>query len=202
MATLNCVACEAIREIDPSLVSDGWTDTECASFANNTGLSPSSGNDDATDLEYMNDCLLGNLEVELDGYDVCDWKTFMGRLLPNLWTLFSANKCAIGGLWENINSSNPSSSSTAPHSVVTADIPIESLAVNDSTVYAINLTAQNGLSPTGVLGYSFDVTSGLVSHLSLYRMDVDDSGNLRVGIANNDTDVAFVGTLHVKVLYM
>lgn len=103
MAKVNCDACSEIRELDPNLVVNGWSDTECASFKNDTGLSPSSGHNDCTDLELMNDCLIGNLDAEVDAYEVCDWKTFMHRFLPNLWTLFSAIKCAICGIWTNIH---------------------------------------------------------------------------------------------------
>lgn len=103
MAKVNCDACSEIRELDPNLVVNGWSSTECASMANDTGLSPSSGHNDCTDLELMNDCLIGNLDAEVDSYEVCDWKTFMHRFLPNLWTLFSAIKCAICGIWTNIH---------------------------------------------------------------------------------------------------
>lgn len=102
MANINCEACSEIREIDANLIVNGWSDTECASFKNNTGLSPSSGHDDCTDLENMNDCLIGNLESEVDAYDVCDWKTFMKKFIPNLWTVISAIKCAICGLWTRL----------------------------------------------------------------------------------------------------
>ena len=51
MANVNCEACEEIRQVDPNLIVNGFGDTECASLKNNTGLSPSSGNDDCTDLK-------------------------------------------------------------------------------------------------------------------------------------------------------
>lgn len=103
MANVNCEACTEIRELDPNLVANGWSNTECTSFKNDTGLDPSNGHNDCTDLELMNDCLIGNLDVEVDKYEVCDWKEFMHKFLPNLWTMLSAIKCALCGIWTNIH---------------------------------------------------------------------------------------------------
>lgn len=104
MANYNCEACESIRQTDPNLIVNGIGDTEVASLKNDTGLSASSGHNDCTDLNNLNDCLIGNQEHELDGYEVCDWKTFMKRLIPNLWTTLKAIISAICGLWTNIHS--------------------------------------------------------------------------------------------------
>lgn len=104
MANLNCEACESIRQDDPNLIVNGFTDTECASLQNNTGLNPSSGNDDCEDLNNLNDCLVGNMETEVDAYDVCDWKTFMKKFIPNVWTVLKAMICAICGLWTQLTS--------------------------------------------------------------------------------------------------
>lgn len=103
MANVNCEACSEIRTIDPNLMVNGWTETECTSFKNDTGLNPSSGHNDCTDLELMNDCLIGNLDAEVDAYEVCDWKPFMHKFIPNLWTVISAIKCALCGLWTNVH---------------------------------------------------------------------------------------------------
>lgn len=98
--TISCEACEEIRQNDPSFVVNGLGDTECASLQNNTGLSPSSGNDDCEDLNNLNDCLVGNMATEVDAYDVCDWKTFMKKFIPNVWTTLKGIICAICGLWK------------------------------------------------------------------------------------------------------
>lgn len=103
MANVNCEACSEIREIDGNLLVNGWSNTECTSFKNDKGLSPSSGHNDCTDLDLMDDCLIGNLDAEIDAYEVCDWKEFMHKLIPNLWTMFKAIGCAICGLWTNIH---------------------------------------------------------------------------------------------------
>lgn len=103
MATMNCEACDELRQVDPNLIVNGLGDTECTSLGNDTGLSPSSGNNDCTDLNNLNDCLVGNMETEVEAYDVCDWKTFMKNFIPNVWTTFKAIICAICGIWTNIH---------------------------------------------------------------------------------------------------
>lgn len=100
MANMNCSACEDLRQVDPNLIVNGFGDDECNSLQNNTGLSPSSGNDDCTDLNNMNDCLVGNMATEIESYDVCDWKTFMKKFIPNVWTTIKGIICAICGLWK------------------------------------------------------------------------------------------------------
>lgn len=102
MANINCDACSDLRNDAPNVVVNGITDTECASLKNNTGLSPSSGNDDCKDLDNLNDCLIGNLEGEIEAYDVCEWKPFMKKFLPNLWTVLKGIICAVCGVWTNI----------------------------------------------------------------------------------------------------
>lgn len=103
MAELNCSACEDIRQIDPNFVVNGFGDDECTSMKNDTGLVASSGNDDFNDLNLMNDCLVGNPGAEVDAYDVCDWKAFMKKFIPNLWTTLKGIICAIGGMWTFIH---------------------------------------------------------------------------------------------------
>lgn len=103
MAELNCSACDEIRQIDPNFVVNGFGDDECTSLQNDTGLVTTSGNDDFTDLNLMNDCLVGNMGAEIPSYDVCDWKTYMKKFVPNLWTTLKGIICAIGGIWTNIH---------------------------------------------------------------------------------------------------
>lgn len=99
MANTNCAACEELRNDAPNLIVNGITNTEIASLKNNTGFNPSSGNDDCTDLNNANDCFIGNMEAEVDAYDVCDWKPFMKRYIPNEWTVNKSIISAICGLW-------------------------------------------------------------------------------------------------------
>lgn len=102
MAKPNCSACDELREKAPNLIVNGLGDTECTSLANNTGLNPSSGNDDCDDLHNLNDCLIGNMEQEIDAYDVCDWKEYMRKFVENTWTVFKGIICAICGIWTRI----------------------------------------------------------------------------------------------------
>lgn len=103
MAKVNCNSCDELREKSPNLIVNGLGDTECTSLANNTGLNPSSGNDDCDDLHNLNDCLIGNMEQEIDAYDVCDWKDYMRKYVENSWTVFKGIICAVCGLWTNIH---------------------------------------------------------------------------------------------------
>ena len=102
MANTNCNSCEELRQDAPSLIVNGFDETMEASLMNNTGLNPSSGNDDCTDLNNMNDCLVGNMEEEVDLYEVCDWKPFMKNFIPNVWTTLKGIISAICGLWTNV----------------------------------------------------------------------------------------------------
>ena len=103
MADLNCTACEEIKQEVPSLVTNGLSSAMCASLQNDTGLKASSGNDDCEDLNNLNDCLVGNMETEIDRYDVCEWKPFTKKLIDNGWTTLKAMICAICGIWTNIH---------------------------------------------------------------------------------------------------
>lgn len=103
MIDYSCSACDELRQTDPNFVVNGLGDTECASLGNNTGLNPSSGNDDCEDLNAMNDCLVKNMETEIDSYNVCNWKEYMKALVDNLWTMFKGIICSICGLWERVS---------------------------------------------------------------------------------------------------
>lgn len=99
MIDYSCSACDELRQTAPNFVVNGITDTECTSLGNNTGLNPSSGHDDCEDLNNMNDCLVKNMETEINSYTVCSWKDYMKALVNNLWTMFKGIICAICGLW-------------------------------------------------------------------------------------------------------
>lgn len=104
MAELNCSACEDLRQTSAEFIVNGLTDDMCTSLGNDTGLNPSDDHNDCTDLNNLNDCLVGNMATEIDAYDVCDWKTFMKKYIPNVWTVTHAIICAICGIWTNIHS--------------------------------------------------------------------------------------------------
>lgn len=99
MANYSCSSCDDLRTSAPNFVVNGITDTECTSLKNNTGLNPSSGHSDCTDLDDINDCLVGNMAEEAEAYDICDWKEYIKKFVPNVWTTIKAIICAICGLW-------------------------------------------------------------------------------------------------------
>lgn len=102
MADYNCSACDELRADAPNLIVNGITNTECTSLKNNTGLSPSSGNDNCEDLDNLNDCLVGNMSAELESFDVCEWKPFMRKFVPNVWTVLKALICSECGIWPRL----------------------------------------------------------------------------------------------------
>lgn len=102
MAIQNCSACSDIRETAPELFVNGLTDDMITSLQNNTGLSTTNDNDDCDDLNNMTDCLIGNMEPEIDSYEVCDWKEYMRNFVPNVWTVLKGIVAAICGLWTRL----------------------------------------------------------------------------------------------------
>lgn len=104
MANTNCESCNNLKTYSPNVVVNGMGNTECASLKNDTGLNPSSGHNDCTDLDHMNNCFVGTLEDEIENYEVCDWRDFAKMLVGNLWNVNKAIICAICGIWSNIHS--------------------------------------------------------------------------------------------------
>lgn len=101
-ATRNCDACSDLQENSADFVQNGVTDAVCNSLKNNTGFNTSSENDNCTDLNNANDCLIGNMEDEIDSYDMCDWKEYMRNFVHNLWNVLKAMICSMCGLWTNV----------------------------------------------------------------------------------------------------
>lgn len=98
----NCSACNDLRKSSPEFTQKGVTETVCTSLKNNTGFNPSNDTEDFDDLYDAVDCLVCNMDDELPAYDVCDWKEFMKKLIPNLCNTLKAIVCAIGGIWTKI----------------------------------------------------------------------------------------------------
>ena len=172
MANLNCDACEELRQVDPMLMINGLGDTECASLQNDTGLVTTSGNTDCEDLNDMNDCLVGNMATEVDAYDVCDWKSFMKKFIPNLWTTLKGIICAICGIWTNVHNlwsriANINQSITIINNEI-ADMPKDIMFADVSKVATIrpgypagdvnriNIAAArtDGYVPVGIVGWN------------------------------------------------
>lgn len=104
MSNLNCSACSELNDHASEFVQNGVTETVCTSLKNNTGFNPSLTTiiDDCEDLDLANDCLIGMMAKELDMYDICDWKEFMKKFIPNVNQVIKAGICAMCGLWDKV----------------------------------------------------------------------------------------------------
>lgn len=105
MSTINCEACSELRENAPDFVQNGVTTEICNSLANDTGLNPNltSLHTDAEDLHNVNDCLIGSMDSAIEAYDVCDWKEYMHKFVPNLYEFNKAMICSLGGVWSYLH---------------------------------------------------------------------------------------------------
>lgn len=102
MSQQSCSACNDLREYAPEFVVNGVTDNVCENLADNVGLSGAQNHTDCDDLHDVNDCLIGNMDDEVDGFEVCDWKDFMHQYIPNDYETNKALICALCGAWEKI----------------------------------------------------------------------------------------------------
>lgn len=102
-ATKDCGACKKLRNKSSELIISGVTSTICTNLKNNKGIALDDGAGDCTDLDQMNDCLVGNMEDELNAYEVCDWKRYMRKFVRNLWNMLRAMICAICGIWTTLD---------------------------------------------------------------------------------------------------
>lgn len=100
----SCKACDDLRTSSSEFMLNGVTPTVCTSLKNDTGFNPASGHNDCTDLDDANDCLIGTMEDEIEAYDVCDWKEYMKKFVPNVYNVIKAIICAICGLWTKVHS--------------------------------------------------------------------------------------------------
>ena len=97
-----CAACEELREQDPNLIANGFTDENCTNLTEDKGLTGEST--DCEDLNMLNDCLIESMEDEAEISDVCDWREYMKKFVPNVWTVFKGLICAVCGLWTAVRS--------------------------------------------------------------------------------------------------
>lgn len=102
-AKKSCEACSDLQENSAEFVLNGVTDNVHHALLNDDGFNTASDNNDCEDLNNANDCLIGNMEDEVDAYDVCGWKDFMPDLIHNIWTVIKAIISAICGLWLRVN---------------------------------------------------------------------------------------------------
>ena len=103
MSSKNCSACNDLREYAPGFVQNGTTDAVCTKLSQNKGLSGYDGHDDCDDLHDVNDCLIGNMDDELDSFEICEWPDFMHQLIPNMYETFKTLICSTCGQWGEID---------------------------------------------------------------------------------------------------
>lgn len=103
MSSINCSSCNDLKNNSSDFATNGVTTAVCTSLKNDTGFSTSNNHNDCTDLDLANDCLIGNMEAEIEKYDMCDWKEFMQDFISNTHTVLKAMICAICGIWTNIH---------------------------------------------------------------------------------------------------
>ena len=151
MVNINCGACDDLRQTDPNLIVNGLGDDECTSLANDTGLVPGDDHNDCTDLNNLNDCLVGNMASEVEAYDVCDWKPFMKRFIPNVWTTLKGIICAICGLWTNVKD--------ILSRIGKYDCLIDHLYDGDSLEIGESSRSGSYVVPGGGVSYKFDSTT-------------------------------------------
>lgn len=102
---IDCGACSDLKSLSPSFAANGVTTTICNSLKNDTGINPNLSvlHTDCQDLNLINDCLVGQMQDEVQKYEVCDWKKFMRRLIPNIRETLKSMICAICGLWTSVH---------------------------------------------------------------------------------------------------
>lgn len=85
MANYQCDSCEELRQNAPNFIINGLGDDEVDNLKGNNGLAGNSTN--CVDVNDMNDCFVGMMDKEVNQYETCDWKEFMKRFIPNIWTV-------------------------------------------------------------------------------------------------------------------
>lgn len=99
MSNIDCGACNDLRTSAPDFATNGVSTAVCNSLKNDTGLSKTNGHNNEVDLNDANDCLVGRLATEIEAYDVCEWKDYMNKFIPNLYDMIKAMICSESGLW-------------------------------------------------------------------------------------------------------
>ena len=106
MSKISCDACVELKENAPEFVMNGVTDDVAASLRNDTGFNPklTVTHNNCQDLNDANDCLIGRMDNELEAYEVCDWKEYMHKLMPNMYEILKAMIAGDCGQWDQIHS--------------------------------------------------------------------------------------------------
>lgn len=104
MSNRDCSACQDLQDYAPEFATNGVTSAVAKSLQNNTGFNSHLQvlHDDCEDLNDANDCLIGNMEDEIEAYEMCDWKEYMKKFVGNLYEVLKAIIASICGLWLRI----------------------------------------------------------------------------------------------------
>lgn len=105
MSAKSCSACNDLRSNAPEFTINGVTDEACESLAMDKGLNPDLDpqRTDCDDLHDINDCLIGNMDDEVESFDVCEWKDFMHQYIPNTYETLKAMICSDCGQWDMLH---------------------------------------------------------------------------------------------------
>lgn len=103
MSQIDCSACSELQQLAPDFAQNGVTARVAASLKNNTGFNPSNNRDNCEDLNDANDCLVGRMDGELEQYEMCDWKEYMHKLVPNQYEVNKAMIASNCGVYSQID---------------------------------------------------------------------------------------------------
>lgn len=144
MSNIDCGSCNDLREFAPHFVQNGITDTECNSLKNDTGLNPSVSpvHTDCDDLNDVNDCLVGRMDGELEAYDVCDWKKFMHKFIPNVYETIKGVICALCGAWTKIHNHDDRLDDLC--------VKVDNMMSPQTAIYGV--TPYNDVAPARIIG--------------------------------------------------
>lgn len=178
-----CGSCDDLRTNAPNVLVNGIDETACTSLKNDTGLNPATQTNDCDDLEDLNDCLVGMMENEIEAYDVCDWKEYMKKFVPNVYTVSAAIICAICGLWtrvHNLCEQIKRSSYVGIMTLYTTSGNVEATGTGagvQTQVLAFDHNSVTGNAPSGVFAVTSDYKGIRVNNVSDVPLLVDATYN-------------------------
>lgn len=181
---MDCRACIELKENAPDFVVNGVTDDICTSLKNNTGLNPSDGNDNCTDLDDAVECLVGGMVDEVEKYDACTWKDFARAAMANLTEVLKAIVCSICGTWSQIININQKLTAASYMGILTLERTSQ-IKGDGSTeqVLAFNKNTREGNVPSSVLQVASDYKGIVVRNTLNVPILVDTTFNSSI-----DTD--------------
>lgn len=162
-----CSACEDLRNDAPNFVVNGVDNEVCTSLKNGTGFNPNltPPNDNCTDLDNANECLVGNMADQIEAYDTCEWKEYMEKLVPNIYTVIKAMICSDCGLWTIVDCIRGASGHFDTDRTYTE--------IDDIYYYTSHFSPIGGNNTKAVVSYSnfhvyqrFDIKSSIRSYLA------------------------------------